>query len=493
MLFYSFSFIAFFMPVVLAGFFTLHKYAGNGAAKLFLFLASLFFYGYWNPIYLPLLLGSIIFNYFISEHIKASKSKPFLWFGVIANFCLLGFFKYMDFFIENMNMVLGSEWSLLHIALPLGISFFTFQQVAYLVDSYKSKTGKDSFLDYGLFVSFFPQLIAGPIVHWREMMPQFDDLKQGDFSAQTFLTGVNIFALGFLKKVLIADNLAFVTDKIFGDAHNLDLVSSWLGGICFTLQIYFDFSAYSEMAIGAALMMNIKLPLNFNSPYKARNINDFWNRWHITLTRWFFQYTFLPLAALWAKGGSLSLNVLIATTMIIFTLSGLWHGAQWTFVLWGAMHGLALVAYRIWQANNWSMPKFLAHSITLLFLIVAAVVFRAPSIEFFGEYAYAMVGGMGIYNSDNYLSPYISALYVLFLLLFYAVLKAPNVFEIVGYQHIKADEGQSTFLPLIDIKTAFLRMKTNAFVTVMYGIAFGFTLLHVLQRDTIGAFIYFDF
>ena len=415
----------------------------------------------------------------------------------MSNLLLLGYFKYMDFFISNLNFVFNTEISLLHLALPLGISFFTFQQIAYLFDSYKDKSGKHTLIDYSLFVIFFPQLVAGPIVHWREMMPQFIDIEKTKFNIDNFQKGLNIFLLGFFKKILIADNLAILVDDIFSDPTTLDMANSWVGGIAFMLQIYFDFSAYSEMAIGAALMMNIKLPINFNSPYKAKNINDFWNKWHITLTRWFFQYTFLPLIALWSQRSrsatGVHLSAICCVTLIIFVLSGLWHGAAWTFVIWGGMHGLALVIYRLWEASKLSMHRYAAHFFTSLFLIIAAIVFRANSIDFLNDYAYAMIGGYGVINSDSFVSSNILIVSLFMLIPIYITYYMPNVFEIVGYNNIEQQSSTHYVAPLISLKTEHLSMNTNVMVSIVYAVIFSFVLIDVMTADSPEAFIYFDF
>ena len=497
MLFSTFSFVAIFLPLVVLGFFSCHKYLGNNAPKIFLLFASLFFYASWNPIYLPLLLGSILCNFIISNKIRTKKSKTLLWVGVSFNLLLLGYFKYMNFLMENVSSLFGNDWASLNILLPLGISFFTFQQIAYILDSYKGKTGTHTFLDYSLFVSFFPQLIAGPIVHWREVMPQFDNLNEQKFNSDNFLKGLNIFILGFLKKVLIADNLAVVTNIIFNDTTTLDMTSSWLGGICFMFQIYFDFSAYSEMAIGSALMMNIRLPINFNSPYKARNINDFWSRWHITLTRWFFQYTFLPLTSLWASKhnlqSGLSLGVLSRVTLIIFLLSGLWHGAEWTFVIWGLMHGLALVTFRFWQASKISINALLSKSITIVFLIFAAVVFRSNDMQSLEDFIFAMIGGHGIYHPDNFISENILFISIAFIVPTYIIYFMPNTLEIVGYENIKQDSKEHYIAPFIKVKTRFMSMESNMYISIVYAIIFSLSVINVMTADSPDAFIYFDF
>jgi len=497
MLFSSFTFIAIYLPLVVYSFFLCPKYLGENSSKIFLILASLFFYAYWNPIYLPLLLCSILFNYVISNKIRSKKSKPLLWTGITSNILLLGYFKYMDFFIENINFLLATEWPLLKIILPLGISFFTFQQIAYLIDSHHAKTDRHSFLDYSLFVAFFPQLIAGPIVHWKEMMPQFSDINRHCFNADNFLKGTNIFILGFFKKILIADNLAYLSDAIFNDTSSLDLVNSWLGGICFMFQIYFDFSAYSDMAIGIALMMNIKLPVNFNSPYKARNINDFWNRWHITLTRWFFQYMFIPITAFLTKKRNtqtgMNLFVLTQVILIVFFLSGLWHGAAWTFIIWGTMHGLALVAYRLWQASHLSMHKYIAKTLTVIFLIIAAVVFRSSDLEILGNFIFAMTGGYGFLNPDSNITNNSLIIYTILIVPAYIIFFMPNVLEIVGYERIKQDLSAHYVAPFLKVKTNIFSINTNILVSITYAMVFSLTLIKVMTANSPEAFIYFDF
>ncbi len=296
--------------------------------------------------------------------------------GVAFNVLLLGYFKYMDFFILNINRVAHSDIPLMHLALPLAISFYTFQQIAYLVDSYRHETKEYDFLNYAVFVTFFPQLIAGPIVHHSEMMPQFAKLKNKAKNYYNIALGLFIFSLGLFKKVVIADTFAIWATQGFDVAENLNMLEAWVTSLSYTFQLYFDFSGYTDMAIGIALLFNIKIPMNFFSPYKATSIQDFWKRWHITLSRFLKDYIYIPLGGN-RKGEVRTYTNLFAT----FVLGGIWHGAGWTFVFWGILHGMALVVHRLWQKLGFKMNTFLAWFITFNFINIAWVFFRAVNFE----------------------------------------------------------------------------------------------------------------
>jgi D-alanyl-lipoteichoic acid acyltransferase DltB (MBOAT superfamily) len=298
--------------------------------------------------------------------------KSLLIFGIVANVALLGYFKYTDFLIENVNLAFDTTIPLLHLALPLAISFFTFQQIAYLVDSYRGETAEYDFLNYALFVTFFPQLIAGPIVHHSEMMPQFASRWNLVKNYKNIALGLFIFSMGLFKKVVIADSFAVWATAGFDTATTLNLFEAWATSLSYTFQLYFDFSGYTDMAIGAALLFNIKLPINFNSPYKALDIQDFWRRWHITLSRFLKDYIYIPLGGN-RKGSFRTYTNLLAT----FIIGGIWHGAGWTFVFWGFLHGMALVIHRFWKSIGMTMPKILAWLITFNFINIAWVFFRA--------------------------------------------------------------------------------------------------------------------
>ncbi|CAA6819833.1 MAG: Probable poly(beta-D-mannuronate) O-acetylase (EC [uncultured Sulfurovum sp.] len=402
------------------------------ASKGFLVLASLFFYAWWNVAYLPLLLGSMLFNYTVGRELVKRTSKVLLGVGVGVNIALLGYFKYMDFFIINYNRLVENDLPLLHLALPLAISFYTFQQIAYLVDSYRGETKEYDFLNYAVFVSFFPQLIAGPIVHHKEMMPQFAKLKNKVANYHNIALGLFIFSMGLFKKVVIADTFAVWATKGFDVATTLNMLEAWFTSLSYTFQLYFDFSGYADMAIGLALLFNIKIPINFYSPYKATSIQDFWRRWHMTLSRFLKDYIYIPLGGN-RKGEMRTYTNLFAT----FVLGGIWHGAGWTFVFWGVLHGGALVVHRVWQKLGFKMHSVLAWFITFNFINITWVFFRAINFEsaikvlkgiFMGQFV--LPAGVGVdlqmqmswsklYTTDTYL-------YLWMIVAFLMVLVLPN-------------------------------------------------------------------
>ena len=389
MLFNSYVFIFVFLPLVFFVYFFLNKKRLSTLAKAFLVSASLFFYAYWSVYYLPILLGSIIFNFFISKFLAKHHSKAILVFGIVCNLALLGYFKYADFLISNLNAIANTNLSLLHIALPLALSFVTFQQIAYLVDSYNKQTKENSFLNYCLFITFFPQLIAGPIVHHKEMMPQFTNKFNLIKNYKFIALGLFVFSMGLFKKSVVADIFSIFTNAGFDVEGNLTFLQAWATSLSYTFQLYFDFSGYCDMAIGLALLFNIRLPINFNSPYKALNIQDFWHRWHITLSRFLRDYIYIPLGG--NRGGQ---SRTYLNLFLVFLIGGLWHGAAWTFVVWGALHGVAIVIHRCWQKLNFKLNKIIAWIITFNFVNFTWIFFRAKSFEdamkvirgmFFGE------------------------------------------------------------------------------------------------------------
>ena len=329
---------------------------------------------------MPLILISMLFNYVIGNSLNSKKEenkksfskKSILIFGIVSNLTLLGYFKYADFFIENFNIVAQTNINLFNLLLPLAISFFTFQQIAYLVDSYRQETKEYDFLNYALFVTFFPQLIAGPIVHHSEMMPQFASKWNAVKKYRNIALGLFIFSIGLFKKVVIADTFAVWATAGFDTATTLNLIEAWATSLSYTFQLYFDFSGYTDMAIGIALLFNIKLPINFNSPYKARNIQDFWRRWHMTLSRFLRDYVYIPLGGN-KKSSFRTYSNLLGT----FIIGGLWHGAGWTFIFWGFLHGMALVIHRLWSNLGFKMWTWLAWLITFNFVNIAWVFFRA--------------------------------------------------------------------------------------------------------------------
>ena len=388
MLFNSYEFIFAFLPLMFFGYFFLTSKRLITASKVWLVLGSLFFYSWWNVAYLPLILTSMLINFAVGNSFHATKKvskKTLLTFGVLFNISLLGYFKYADFFIENFNGIFASDVELMHIALPLAISFFTFQQIAYLVDSYRGETQEYDFLNYALFVTFFPQLIAGPIVHHKEMMPQFASRWNKVKNYRNIALGIFIFSIGLFKKVVIADTFAVWATAGFDTATTLSLFEAWATSLSYTFQLYFDFSGYTDMAIGAALLFNIKLPINFNSPYKATDIQDFWRRWHITLSRFLRDYIYIPLG-----GNKVAPLRNYFNLFSVFLIGGLWHGASWMFVIWGALHGGAIVLHRIWQQLGFKMNTLLAWFITFNFINITWVFFRAKEMED----ALKVLGGM---------------------------------------------------------------------------------------------------
>jgi D-alanyl-lipoteichoic acid acyltransferase DltB (MBOAT superfamily) len=389
MLFNSPYFIFVFLPIVVSVFYLIGNRGHHRIAISWLVLASLYFYSYWNPAYVVLILSSILVNYSLGVLLSGARGQDkyknqILFAGVVFNLSLLGYFKYANFFINTINSTGYSEISIDEIVLPLAISFFTFQQIAYLVDAWKSQAREYNFLHYCLFVTFFPQLIAGPIVHHKEMLPQFNTNSTYRFNYHNFSIGLSIFLIGLFKKVVIADNLSLQASPVFSAAENGDALhffQSAKGMIAYTFQLYFDFSGYSDMAIGIARLFGIQLPLNFNSPYKANNIIDFWRRWHITLSRFLRDYVYIPLGG--NKKGPLRRYTNLMITML---LGGLWHGAGWTYVFWGALHGFYLVANHAWRKiwkkpiNSW-WSLTVSRITTLTFVMIAWVFFRSESFS----------------------------------------------------------------------------------------------------------------
>ena len=381
MLFNSYVFMLAFLPVTLAGYFLLGRLPERiPLNKLFLVLASFVFYGYNNPSYVPIIVLSILVNYVLSQGMLAAEKKavrlPLMLLGLALNLGVLFYFKYHDFFAENMNRFLGTGFSLYRLALPLGISFFTFQQLSYVIDSYRRAVPRYNILDYALFVTFFPQLVAGPIVLHSEIVPQFADPKNRRFNFENFAPGLYAFALGLFKKVIVADTFGIAVEAGFANAATLNTAEAWFIAIGYTLQLYFDFSGYCDVATGVGLMFNIKIPLNFNSPYKSMNIREFWQRWHITLSRFLTTYIYFPLGG--NRKGTVRTYI---NLMIVFLASGLWHGAGWLFLLWGLMHGAASVLYRIFRKQYDSLHPALQWIMTFGFVVIAWVFFRATALS----------------------------------------------------------------------------------------------------------------
>lgn len=340
-----------------------------------LFVASIIFYSYDHVKYVFLLLGSILVNWLISRFLIQKRNRLYLCMGIALNIFIIFYFKYLNFFLENINKLFRLEFGLREIILPLGISFITFQQISYLVDSYRGETKEYHFLEYAAFISFFPQLVAGPIVLHKEMVPQFRDIGKKSFNHENFAKGLYAFSIGLFKKVIIADtfNKAVVWGwENYDQLVSLEIIIIMLS---YTFQIYFDFSGYSEMAYGIGKMFNIDIPVNFNCPYKSCSIIEFWKRWHMTLTRFFREYVYIPLGG--SKRGEIRTYINI---MIVFFLSGLWHGANWTFILWGVLHGIAQMLNRIFASKWEKCNRIFQWLITFSFLNVMWLLFRADDI-----------------------------------------------------------------------------------------------------------------
>ena len=399
MLFQSYSFILLFFPLCLAGAFWREKRGAGRAARLWLTLCSFWFYGSANPYYLILLLGSIAVNYcafrVLLQNRGRGTARAALALGILLNLGLLFYFKYFDFFVENLNRLPGLSLAAPQILLPLGISYFTFQQIGFLVDAYRGETGPCGLLDYALFVSFFPRLVAGPIVTFEEMMPQFRKIGRRAFSWDRLAGGLYLFVLGLAKKVLIADTFGAAVDFGYGSIASLSGTDAVLVMLFYTLQLYFDFSGYSDMARGTAHMMGIEIPVNFNSPYRSSNPVEFWKRWHITLNRFLLKYVYIPLG-----GNRKGRARMYCNLLLVFLVSGLWHGAGWTFLAWGALHGIVYACVRFWQlrrkdrgapdgraaekgpgALGGRIGRALGTGLTFLFVNAAWVFFRSESVS----------------------------------------------------------------------------------------------------------------
>lgn len=408
MLFSSAEFLFLFLPATIAGFALAVRLVSMRAGTAWLIAASLFFYAHWNLSFLPLLLISIMANYLCGRLLFQHRSKPLLIAGLVFNLGLLAYFKYAGFLVENAERIIESEIAELSIVLPLAISFFTFQQVAYLVDVYQGKAVEPDFLNYCLFVSFFPQLISGPIVHHGEMMPQFRDNTRKWLSRKLVPVAIGFIAIGLYKKVVLADGLAPIVDKVFSHAATEVPAAgdAWAGALAYTFQIYFDFSGYSDMAVGVALLFGIRLPLNFNSPYKATSIIDFWRRWHITLSRFIRDYIYFPL------GGNRNGKTRRYTNLILAMLiGGLWHGAGWNFVVWGGCHGLFLIVNHGWRRifsrsfKPGRVATWASRVVTFFMVIVAWVFFRAADIDEAGRMLQGMFGlvsGASVLDGDRH-------------------------------------------------------------------------------------------
>jgi alginate O-acetyltransferase complex protein AlgI len=500
MLFSSYTFLFFFLPATLAGFVLLSKYQGPKAAKAWLVVASLVFYGWWNPVYVGLILASMMYNYSVGRYMgqRLRTGRPIgivLFFGVGANLLLLGYFKYAGFFVNTVNALAGTHWDIGKVLLPLGISFFTFTQIAYLVDVSWGVVCEYVLADFLLFITFFPHLIAGPIIHHREMMPQFANLQTFRFDWNHLAPGLGLFTLGLFKKVVIADGMVDNVARVFGAAaagKGLYLLDAWAGVFAYTFQIYFDFSGYSDMAVALGLMFGIVLPQNFNSPYKAVNVSDFWRRWHMTLSRFLRDYLYIPLGG--NRRGEFRRYVNLIVTM---TLGGLWHGAAWTFVLWGLFHGTGLAVHHGWQAarsklfpnvSTW-WPAWLStwsgRVLTLLFVMVGWVLFRSVDLPSAGHLIAAMFG-KGVLPMEGTPALVQPKNWWWLGLALALVWCAPNTVEIMGrYSRQPGSASNETPAP-----RHWLRWEINPRWACLTGLLLAYAILGLAHT---GEFLYYNF
>src|ERR1700730_11834365 len=394
MLFNSPAFLFLFLPATVAAYIAVRQLLGPRAVLALLLAASIFFYGWWNPAYVPLLLGLALFNFLVARGLTAYRQMGrgdwlslLLTFGIVVDLGVLGYFKYTDFFIETANELFKTNFMLQHILLPLGISFFTFQKIAYLVDASRGEVEKHDLLEYCFFVMFFPQLLAGPITHHSEIFSQIKGPWAFAVKPSNFTLGVTIFVIGLFKKVVLADHFGPLVSPAYEAAaagEPLDFFLAWQAAISFKFQLYFDFSGYSEMALGAARLFGIQLPLNFNSPYRALNVVDFWRRWHMTLSRWLRDYVYIPLGGSRCGTARLYFNL-----MVTLALSGLWHGGAWHFLLWGSLQGASMVvthAWRqVWRPINAWWSHTVARLVTFFALGTILVIYRSPSLDVAGQ------------------------------------------------------------------------------------------------------------
>ena len=485
MLFNSYIFILFFLPLALAGYFLLNYLNKMQWANIWLIAMSLWFYGYFNIYYLPIICFSILMNYLLSKVILKTEfvhKKLFTAIGISANIAIIFYFKYFDFFIENVNTLFGRSFELRHIVLPLGISFFTFQQISYLVDSYRGETKEYHFIEYALFVSFFPQLVAGPIVLHEEMIPQFRDISKRKYSSENMANGIYVFAIGLFKKVLIADIFGKAVTYGFETLDTLTSMELMLVSIFYTLQLYLDFSGYCDMAIGIGHMFNIELPLNFNSPYKATSIIEFWDRWHMSLTRFLRKYIYYLLGG--SRKGRLRTYVNI---LIVFLISGIWHGANWTFIFWGVCHGIAncinRAGLKIWERIN-IVVRWI---VTFGFVNCMWIFFRSDTIE----QAWNMIRKIGHLDSFTIHE----GLYSCFDLLEFKALEEQSRFLNFLSESIP---GFHMWLYLLAVAVALWKLRDCAAVKFKTGICQAVLSViclvwSIMSLEGVSVFLYFNF
>lgn len=464
MLFSSSVFIFIFLPLVLF----LYYISGKKIRNYILLLASLIFYAWGGVNYLKILMVSILINYIfgllIDKTVDRSHLRKFiLILGIILNLALLFYYKYYDFFIENINNILNMNLELKRIVLPIGISFFTFQGMSYIIDIYRNdgKVNKNIF-SVALYISFFPQLVAGPIIKYKTIDEQIRVRKE---SIDYFSYGINRFVIGLGKKIIISDMLGAISNNIFllANSSGIDMITAWIGAICYTLQIYFDFSGYSDMAIGLGHLFGFKFPENFNYPYISRSITEFWRRWHISLSTWFKEYLYIPL------GGNRRGNVYF-NLFVVFLVTGLWHGASWNFVIWGLWHGMFMIIERVIRNENWykKIPSFIKIFITLFIVIIGWVLFKATTLEEGLKYLFIMFGLSNFSNITFEYTYFISRKFIV-LIIIGIIASTPILKKIFNrYRDIKVFELIKTILIILLFIISIIFMVNSTYSPFIY-------------------------
>ena len=377
MSFNSYSYILIFLPAVFSLYFLINRFNSNKLSQIFLILASLIFYTYLEINNFFLISISILINYCGYLLLQKKKGSKFiLGIFILINLGLLGYYKYYDFIIGNFFNLIDKNYTEKNLIIPLAISFFTFQQIAFLVETYKKNILRVDFINYSLFVVFFPQLIAGPIINFKDTYSQFSLRIKKKINIQNIKNGLILISLGLFKKIIIADYFSIVVDSSYSNVENLSFLSSWIASLSYTFQIYFDFSGYIDIALGSALLFNIKLPINFNSPYKSLNIKEFWRSWHISLSNFLKKYIYIPLG-----GNKINFTVTNINFLLTFLIGGFWHGAGWNFIVWGSLHGLALILLNIFKKTSIGINKFFAWFITFNFINITWIFFRVDSVN----------------------------------------------------------------------------------------------------------------
>ena len=422
MLFHSLNYLVIFLPSVFTIFFLIRKFSEDDG-KIFLIFAGIFFYGYWNIKFIPLIIFSILFNFFLSQKIKITdnkkKKKIILFSGIFCNIIYLGIFKYTDFIITNLNYFLDLNIKIIGLPFPLAMSFFTFQTIAYLVDTYDNEIKNHTLKEYSLFIIFFPQLIAGPIVRFNNMISQFNSFDNKFINKKNIVLGLTIILIGLFKKLVLADNLSVNVDYGFNNYESINFIESWISSISFTFQLYFDFSGYIDMATGSALLFNILLPKNFDSPFKASSLINFWKCWHITLFNFLMNYIYFPILR---SIKEINFFSAMFVTLIVFIISGIWHGPTWGYIIFGTLHGIGIIVNHIFnKINLFNINKFCGWFLTIMYVNFTLIFFRSENLNTALSIIKSMIGLNGFelntlfFDSYFMISIYILTIVIIFL------------------------------------------------------------------------------